>query len=516
MVRTTRSKLIIFSVLLVTLLGITLLDSSFTFYAVLQSSSANAYGEGYYGEGEYGYGTARPTIALRTPEDASTYTKSSVSFIYNVSSLAISNCSLIIDGAVNGSVDTSITVDTNQTFTRTLYNDTYTWSVNCTDDANRENASDAWTVTVDCLEDWTCTSWSACSGGIQTRTCTDNSECFTNGSKPAESQSCSANGGTAGGGGGGGGGGKTYIPPDLEISEKLIKVELKQGETKSLELKIKNTASTAQSITIELQGLDKLLIISETSFSLEPYEEKTLTLAFTASETESAKVYTGKMIIKSDTTQKTAPVVIEVEERKALFDIKVKLPQEFKTIEQGKEVEVEIIIYNLGDLMPVDVVITYSIKDFDGHIINLRHETLAVEEQKRITRQLLVPGDLKPDSYLFDALLEYEDQKATSSDIFEVVEKTEEKKASFLESLKGHKAMFSIGILILVMVFIIIVYGVKKFRKKPNHVSTWKEQQTIQQVKKEGKKDEENTKFVSEFAKFVRDVENNTEKKRTK
>ncbi len=41
-----------------------------------------------------------------------------------------------------------------------------------------------------CTENWTCTAWSACSGGTQSRTCTDENNCPNPTSKPAESQSC--------------------------------------------------------------------------------------------------------------------------------------------------------------------------------------------------------------------------------------------------------------------------------------------------------------------------------------
>ncbi len=41
-----------------------------------------------------------------------------------------------------------------------------------------------------CTENWTCTTWSACAGGTQTRTCTDSNNCGTIVNKPTESQSC--------------------------------------------------------------------------------------------------------------------------------------------------------------------------------------------------------------------------------------------------------------------------------------------------------------------------------------
>jgi len=44
-----------------------------------------------------------------------------------------------------------------------------------------------------CIENWQCTEWSQCSGGTQTRTCTDLNACGTTVNKPIESQSCTVN-----------------------------------------------------------------------------------------------------------------------------------------------------------------------------------------------------------------------------------------------------------------------------------------------------------------------------------
>lgn len=42
-----------------------------------------------------------------------------------------------------------------------------------------------------CTENWICSDWSACSDGIQTRSCQDSNNCGTDVSKPLESQPCS-------------------------------------------------------------------------------------------------------------------------------------------------------------------------------------------------------------------------------------------------------------------------------------------------------------------------------------
>lgn len=43
-----------------------------------------------------------------------------------------------------------------------------------------------------CTENWTCSAWSACSGGTQTRTCFDSNNCSTTTNRPTLSQSCTS------------------------------------------------------------------------------------------------------------------------------------------------------------------------------------------------------------------------------------------------------------------------------------------------------------------------------------
>jgi len=54
-----------------------------------------------------------------------------------------------------------------------------------------------------CVPDWSCSSWSSCSGSQQTRTCVDLNNCGANDLKPIETQPCSSGGGGSSGGSGG-------------------------------------------------------------------------------------------------------------------------------------------------------------------------------------------------------------------------------------------------------------------------------------------------------------------------
>ena len=94
-------------------------------------------------------GTIIPTYAVNliSPSSGASWTSSNtVTFQYNTS-LNATNCSLIINSAVD-QTDTNITANATETFTKSLSNAAYTWSVNCTDINNITNSSATWSLSV--------------------------------------------------------------------------------------------------------------------------------------------------------------------------------------------------------------------------------------------------------------------------------------------------------------------------------------------------------------------------------
>jgi hypothetical protein len=286
--------------------------------------------------------------------------------------------------------------------------------------------------------------------------------------------------------GGGGAGKREYTPPGLEVSQDLIDVKVKQGGRETLELKVKNTGSSIQQVSIDLQNLKNFILVSEPSFLLRPYEEKTLTLDFTASEAEIPDVYTGTIYISSESAKKIVRVIIEVQEKKALFDVKVNVPENFKTVGLGGEMEADIMMYNIGDLKPVDVVLTYAIKDFEGNTFDLKQETLAVEDLKKLRKKIRIPEGFKANFYVIYALLEYQNQKAVSSDIFEVKEEmVEERMSLLLEGLKGYSKEFVILIIVASALILLVVTNreIGKFRSLGEFSFFGRVAKRVQQVK---------------------------------
>ena len=207
---------------------------------------------------------------------------------------------------------------------------------------------------------------------------------------------------------------------NFTVDVEIIKFRIAKGQTKTEKLRINNTGETNLSITMEIEDLSDFLYFSEDEFQLNVGEEKEITIAATASENETIDVYTGRIIARSGSLERIVIVIIEVKEREALFDVSVFLPEEFKKIPTGANRTADIVLYNFGTLMPVDVVLTYEIRDMDSNVIDSRHETLAVEEQLFLQKSFTIPEYLEEGYYLFYVRLDYENQTATSSELFTV------------------------------------------------------------------------------------------------
>lgn len=236
-------------------------------------------------------------------------------------------------------------------------------------------------------------------------------------------------GGGSSGGGGGGGGGPPAVPiiTDFSVDKTTLKVMLKQGQTKTETLSIKNTGTTIFDIKAYLADIEKFKVspeISEITSTLSPNEKRTIELVFRALENEKPDIYPGKITLKSPSSEKEIATVVEVDSAEPLFDVDVDVLADSKKIFAGEEILLEVNLFNVRGFGRVDVGVEYSIKDLKGNLVATEHETLAVETQAKFTRALLVPSDLRPGTYVAFVKVTYADSVGTSSDLFEVKAKT--------------------------------------------------------------------------------------------
>lgn len=220
-------------------------------------------------------------------------------------------------------------------------------------------------------------------------------------------------------GGSSSGGGGSVVVNDFEISEEMFHIKIKQGENQQKKLEIKSLSQKNISISVNYSELSDFLIISEEEFVLLAGETKTINLDFFSKEKENPDAYTGRIIIKSSSTQKIINVVFEVQEKLPLFDLRVDILN--KKVVPGKNVKFNLLTINQGDLTGFDILVHYSIKDFEGKVYEFKEESIKIDRQLEIERSLVVPENISLGKYILYSKISYQNITASGIDTFEAV-----------------------------------------------------------------------------------------------
>ena len=243
----------------------------------------------------------------------------------------------------------------------------------------------------------------------------------------SESSGSSGGGGGGNSGGGGGGGLLAKIQTNFSVSKNIIKISLKQGETKKETFTIKNIGTSIFDIKTYLDEIKKFKVSpeeNEITTTLNPNEEKNIDIIFKALENEIPEIYPHKIRLKGPSVEKEITTIIEVDSAHPLFDVDVNVLPDTKKILAGEEIVMEINLFNVRGFGRVDVTVEYSIKDLQGNLLSTEHETLAVETEAKFTRKVLVPSNLRPGTYVAFVKVIYADSTGISSDVFEVQAKS--------------------------------------------------------------------------------------------
>lgn len=259
---------------------------------------------------------------------------------------------------------------------------------------------------------------------------------------------------------------------NFTLDKEFIKVSLGQGETATEKFRINNNGNENIEIRIEKEeGISRLVSTSSDFFVLKPGEGKDIVLAVSARENEEPEIYSGNLIITGGGIEKEVLIVIEVKEKRPLFDLKVVLDETPLVVSPGDYVEADIIIYNLGEEKPVDVNLYYSLRDIWSGDLFFEEETFMVEGQKLLYRKIRIPEDIKPGYYLFYAKVAYDNQTATSSGLIKVILEEKEEVLSEPPLLE-----YLIGItwvsIIIILLFVFIIYRKTKVVVFETRVST--------------------------------------------
>jgi hypothetical protein len=324
--------------------------------------------------------TSYPIVSLVSPANASTWTSSStITFSYNVSDVNIVNCSLIIGGVVD-QTNTTISENISQSFSKSLSNAAYVWNVSCIDTVGYTNSSGNRSLTV---------SYTA----------------------PVD------NGGSSGGSSGSST--PAVVTPkefDVDFSKTATEsVEAKQGEVKTLtfnnqvthKITVSELTTSSIKLIIESEPIILILNVGETkpvdmnADSINDFEIKLISIVNLNAKFSITKLSGADIVAQEE--------IEELVRKEALFDVKVEVLDKFKEVFAGEEVSAQIEAFNINNIGQVDVVVDYYLSDNETVFGEGASDTLAVEAVASFVRSLLIPKDMKPGIYYFNANVTYKD-----------------------------------------------------------------------------------------------------------
>lgn len=269
----------------------------------------------------------------------------------------------------------------------------------------------------------------------------------------------SAGGTTNGGGGGGGGSSYSFSEKDLFIGSDSIGVTLSQGGSIQKELLIKNNGKINLSINLISESIQDFLKITPNNFYLSPGESKIVVLDFFSVEQNPANLYLGKILINFNNLQKEILVSINVNSKDSLFDVGIKIPNKNKKVAPGDEFNFIVDFTNMGALKRTDVLLNYSIVDFNGKVIFSNSNTVAVETKASYSETIQIPDGLPEGRYFLYVRADYDNKTASASQEFEI--STKRITFNFTEIL-----LIIIIFLLLILIVLFLIKGIRDNKNK--------------------------------------------------
>ena len=275
----------------------------------------------------------------------------------------------------------------------------------------------------------------------------------------------------SGGGGGGGGSAPTKKPQLLSgdkgifIGNEFLDVYSGLGQVKSRKVELYNEATETISGTLKIEGNEilDLVQLEQTTFSLEPKTGASIPLKIIIPEDMKIGVYSGKIIVEGKFSQEVE-VTITVSKQELLFDAGLEIPWDFKIIEQGFNLPVQVTLIPMVDNPRLDVTTSYVIRDFEGREFYHDSDTFLIEGpwNKKIDFPV---GDIRldPGKYVVEMELTYPNGVAVSRSSFEI--------------RAGPGTVFDYRVLLVIVglsVFVLVVITlliIRRYKKKKIHKS---------------------------------------------
>jgi hypothetical protein len=215
---------------------------------------------------------------------------------------------------------------------------------------------------------------------------------------------------------------------NFDVDQILIKILLRDSGYVTKSIRITNIGKNESYFQLNKKGLEDLVNISDTEFSLKPGQTKIVLLNFSTQKSEEKivyqpGVYVGKIEVISEGITTVIPIIVEIESRNILFDMNLNLFARDRGIIQGEETTIEVRLFNLQGIAAANVDMEYEVLDLNGNTIITESESVVVQNHVSFFKTIKIPHNLKPGDYIFIAKAKYGSSIGTASYLFEVVAK---------------------------------------------------------------------------------------------
>ena len=111
--------------------------------------------------------------------------------------------------------------------------------------------------------------------------------------------------------------------------------------------------------------------------------------------------------------------------------------------------------------------VTGPVKSFEGDIITSKQDIAPIINESKFNKELLIPKDTKPGTYVAYAKVTYEGTVGVSSDIFDVIAKPSISAPAIIKkAIENYPFYFFLGILIIILILTIFFRYITITHKK--------------------------------------------------
>ncbi len=197
----------------------------------------------------------------------------------------------------------------------------------------------------------------------------------------------------------------------IRLASQNIYLELYAGESTVTSAHVKNTLNADSTVTITMRGdVSRFVSFTQSSLQLKPQEEGTFAVAVSIPIETAPAVYFGEIQLQNERGNVSVPMNIRVlEPQEKVLDLKIHPLAE--TVAPGQNLQVEVNMYNLGDVKRIDVQLKLQMLDQTAErAIQEYEEAISLENQLTATKTLQIPLDTADGKYIVRAQAYYPDK----------------------------------------------------------------------------------------------------------